>query len=65
MHPTLDTPCGRQLTLTDPGGRSTPISSQIGGMMISEPRVEQNGCGGSGGGGGGGVRVGTTYWAAV
>ena len=44
----------RQLC-TEPGGRSTPISSQIGGMMISAPRGLQNGVpGGSGAAGGAG-----------
>jgi hypothetical protein len=41
---------------TEPGGRSTPISSQIGGMMINDPRGLQNGVpGGSGSGGGAGA----------
>ncbi|OBI41590.1 hypothetical protein A5706_07405 [Mycobacterium sp. E796] len=36
----------------------TPISSQIGGMMIKLPRGVQKGCGGGGGGEGGGVNTG-------
>jgi hypothetical protein len=36
----------------------TPISSQIGGMMIKLPRGVQKGCGGGGGGEGGGVKIG-------
>ena len=50
--------CGPYLRFyrTEPGGRSTPISSQIGGMMISDPRGLQNGVpGGSGSGAGAGA----------
>src|SRR5690349_9412439 len=51
---------------SDPGGQSTPISSQMGGMMMNAPRGVQNGVPGGGpAGGGGGAKTGAGASARI